>query len=376
MDVVIANMFQEQLMNLDTDIIKCVTGEFGSGEIVEMFQNFFYDHLIIDVSALRSYNDYTIYEVLARGLDPDKIIFLLPEGSKLCTPRFLQHLISYGIYNFTTNAKGVSYLIKKPNSYQDVEKIVLMASKGGKKENNEVEKQEIVEQQDVVESRVEVGQPLEKLDDELVEESIAPPQNMGGVSTEVPKKKSVIIGVRNVTASAGATTLIYMMLKELALVYGSENVLAIEIDKTDFPYFYDKRMISVRQADLQNTLREYSNMSIILVDLNGFRQDGFCTDILYLLEPSTLKLNRLVRRNKIIFHNLSGRKVVLNQSILQSNDVFDFENEAGIKIFYNLPPLDERKRNSVVADLLSRMGLIETNSNGSSAGKIFGLFRR
>ena len=63
MDVVIANMFRDQLMNLDTDIIKCVTGEYGAGEIVEMFQNFFYDRLIIDVTALRSYDDYTIYEI-------------------------------------------------------------------------------------------------------------------------------------------------------------------------------------------------------------------------------------------------------------------------------------------------------------------------
>ena len=97
-------------------------------------------------------------------------------------------------------------------------------------------------------------------------------------------------------------------------------------------------MISIKQDEIQSTLSKCSNMRVILVDLNGFKQDGFCTDVIYLLEPSTLKLNRLVRRNNVIFKNLSGRKVILNQSILQSNHVFDFENEAGIKIFYNLPP--------------------------------------
>ena len=314
--------------------------------------------------------------ILSMRYDPDKIIFLLPEGSKLCTPRFLQHLISYEIYNFTTNVKGVDYLLKKPNTYHEVENIVKMASKGNKKADKKEEK---IEEEEKIEPPQEENQ-LERLDEELVEEPIAPPQKLDEEPVasvkEPPRKKSTIIGVRNVTASAGATTLIYMMLKELRLVYGSENVIAIEIDKTDFQYFYDKRMISVKQVDLQNTLQKYSDMKVILVDLNGFRQDGFCTDILYLLEPSTLKLNRLVQRNKVIFQNLSGRKVILNQSILQNNDVFDFENEAGIKIFYNLPPLDERKRNSVIADLLSRMGLIVMNSDGASSGKIFGLFRR
>ena len=67
---------------------------------------------------------------------------------------------------------------------------------------------------------------------------------------------------------------------------------------------------------------------------------------------------------------------MLNQSILQNNDIFDFEGEAGIKVFYNIPPLDERKRNSVIASLLSRIGLLSNSQESSSSGKIFGLFRR
>ena len=66
----------------------------------------------------------------------------------------------------------------------------------------------------------------------------------------------------------------------------------------------------------------------------------------------------------------------MNQSILQNNDICDFESEAGIKIFYNIPPLDERKRNSVIANFLSKLKLINSNSDDSDSGKIFGLFRR
>lgn len=44
--------------------------------------------MILDVTALKNYKDIKTYEILANGLDPDKIIFLLPEGSELCTPNF------------------------------------------------------------------------------------------------------------------------------------------------------------------------------------------------------------------------------------------------------------------------------------------------
>lgn len=101
----------------------------------------------------------------------------------------------------------------------------------------------------------------------------------------------------------------------------------------------------------------------------------FCTDIIYLVEPSTIKLNSLIRRNKVVFTQLANKKVVLNKSLLLNNDVFDFEHEAGIKVFYNMPPLDERKKNSIVNDFLSKLGILDMpQDNGSN--RIFGLFRR
>ncbi|MBP5678722.1 MAG: hypothetical protein J6X28_02710 [Bacilli bacterium] len=353
MDVVVSNKYRNNLVDLDADIIKSVTGVFEAAEIGEMFKDFFFDRLIIDVTAFKSYDDYNIYQRLVQYLDPDKMILLLPEGSKLCTPNFLSHLISFGIYNFTTNINGINYLLKKSNTLQDVEHIAKMASQ--KKEpprENRFDEEPVSR-----ETRVEAPrtQPATK-----------PPT----------RKNSMIIGVRNVTASAGATTLIYMMRKELAMVYGQDNVVAIEIDKNDFSYFYDKRMFSVKQVDLRSTLEKFSNVKIILVDLNGSSQESFCNDIIYLIEPSTLKLNHLIQRNRAIFKSLVGKKVVLNQSILQNNDVFDFETEAGIRIFYNIPPLDERKRNSIIADFLSKIGLLGSGDGYDSSGKIFGLFRR
>ena len=70
-------------------------------------------------------------------------------------------------------------------------------------------------------------------------------------------------------------------------------------------------------------------------------------------------------------------QVVLNQSMLLNNDVFDFEREAGIRVFFNIPPLDERKRNGIISEFLDKLGLLNGNFHGSGGNnKIFGLFRR
>jgi hypothetical protein len=261
MNVIVSNAHQAELSNLDVDIIKSITGTYNASEIVEMFRNFFYSKMILDVTALKNYNDIKTYELLAQGLDVDKIIFLLPEGSSLCTPNFLSYLISLGIYNFTTNLNGVKYLLKKSNTLKDVEHIRKMAS---------------------IQKSSETG------------------ATVASITTTVDSK-STIIGVKNVTEHAGATTFIYMVKKELALTYGHENVIAFEIDKNDFQLFNDKQMFSIKQNDIGSLLDKNSNINIILVDLNSYPDESFCTDVLYLLEPSTIKLNRLVRRNKNIF---------------------------------------------------------------------------
>lgn len=344
MNVIVANEQENLLANLDLDIIKNITGTFEALEIVEMFKGFFYSKMILDVTAIKNYEDVRTFEVLRSGLDPEKIIFLLPEGSVLCTPNFLAKLISYGIYNFTTNIEGVKYLVKKTNTLKDVESILKMAEE--KEDNNSsTNNTNTSDSFNIVSSSIKV------LD------------------------HCTIIGFKNVTEHAGATTFIYLVRKELALQYGNENVVAVEIDKNDFQLFRDKMMFSIRQAELQGFIKQHDKAKFLLVDLNGCNDDSFCSDVIYLLEPSTIKLNKLVTRNKTIFQKLASKKVVLNNSLLLNHDVTDFEREAGIKVFYNMPPLDERKRNAIVHDFLTKLGLFShDDKNGSN--KIFGLFRR
>lgn len=348
MNVIVANKKQSELANLDIDIIKSINGEYEASELVEMFKSFFYSKMILDVTAIKNYDSLETYSELISGLAPDKIVFLLPEGSKLCTPNFLSHLIDIGIYNFTTDLKGVEYLLKKSNTLSDVEHI--------KKMVNESTNNEVVQNNNSTSSSNNV-------------------ENIVKASAKI-EDGVTIIGFKDVTEHAGATTLIYMLKKELSHVYGNDGVIGIELNKNDFMYFNDKNLFSIKENEVKTTIASNASAKIVLVDLNNAVDDSYCGDVIYLIEPTTIKLNKLIQRNRIIFGKLASKKVILNKSALLNNDVTDFEGEAGIRVFYNMPSLDERKRNEIISDFLVKLGLLNNNSNNSNSGGIFGLFRR
>ena len=401
MNVIVANEQQPKLLNLDCDIIKNITGSYSSSEIVEMFKNFFYSKMILDVTALKNYTELSTYEELTQGLDVEKIIFLLPEGSSLCTSNFLSHLITIGIYNFTTNIDGIKYLLKKSNTLKDVEHIQKLSQQnnnngfinnndnnnnngfnnnvGNNFNNNNFQNNFNTNNNNnnFSNNNMNMNMNMNSNNSYLNEENSS--SFMGNFNNTVqmtvrPNNVATIIGVKNVTENAGATTFIYMLKRELNSVYGKNNVICIEVNKNDFQLFNDEHMISVNQTELPKAINSFSNAQIILLDLNNTSTDTMCSDVLYLLEPSTVKLNKLIRRNKIVFQQLQNKRIILNKSLLTSKDVSDFESEAGIRVYYNMPPLDERKRNGIINDFLVKLGLIGgSNNNGN---KIFGLFRR
>lgn len=354
MNVLVLNQQQNQLQSIEIDIIKSVTGQFEASEIIEMFKDFFYNKMILDVTALKGYDQPLTYKKLAEGLNPDKVIFYLPEGSDLCTSGFLSRLIESGIYNFTTNLDGVKYLVKKSNTYKDVESIVKMANSESQNNNPIVNN---VEQNNNTNKEVKKVEEIQRVPLDLT-------------------NKQIILGFQNVTSNAGSTSLIYMLKKELTATYG-QKVVALEVDKNDFSYFNDKQMISTNTNDLNNVVNKLTNMSIILVDLNNTSAKDVCTSIIYIIEPSTIKLNNLVKKNKAILSFLKGKEVILNKSLLTSKEVGEFESESGLNILYNMPPLNDRKRNGAITDFLIKIRLISDNdSNKNNAGKIFGLFRK
>ena len=332
MNVIISNKHTEALQGLGIDIIKSEQGEFTVEELITKYQNFFYQRMILDVTALKNYKDIKVLQKLSISLDMDKLILLLDdEDNESSSPEFLSQLISIGIYNFTKNIEGIMYLYNHPNTYRDVAQ-------------------------------------YHQIEHEEAETAMQVP--------EYDSAKGVrIIGIKNVTKSAGATTLTYMMKKMLEKNY---KVVAIEVDKSDFAYFRDKDLISATSANIGNIVAKHSNMDIILIDLNNSgAATQSCHDVIYLLEPSIIRINKMMMVEPDILNTLKGKNVILNKSLLSSKDVLDFEYESKLKIFYNLPPLDDREEDiRILNAMLAKLGFKKQDptENDKKKNLLLGLF--
>ena len=135
-----------------------------------------------------------------------------------------------------------------------------------------------------------------------------------------------------------------------------KNVLSVEIGKNDFRLFRDGKMISTTENELENIVND-SNADIILIDLNNSNKLDLCNEVLYLVEPSTIKLNGLMATNKNIFKELKGKKILLNKSLLSSSDVKTLESEAGLEFLANIEPLNDRKNNDSIVKLIGILGI-------------------
>ena len=331
MNVIVSNKNQLLLENLGIDIIKEMNGEFEVDEIIATFQNFFYQRMILDITAIKNYTDIVNLQKMSISLPMDKIILLLDGTDATSNPSYLSGLVSMGIYNFTKNIEGIQYLYNTPNSYRDVAQFHRLDATFGNANMQQNVQPQVVTETVVVQ---------------------APQPEFYGTR---------IIGVKNVTKQSGASSLVYMMKKELSKNY---SVVAIEVDKTDFTYFKDKDMVSTITNEVGMVVNKHKDKNVVLIDINNsIVAEGFCQDVLYLIEPSIIKLEKLMVLNATALQGLKDKKIVLNQSLLSSGDVANFEYEAKIKVFYNLAPLNERdKKLPELNKMLVKLGYAKQQS--------------
>ena len=314
MNVIVSNKQRNLLNSLDIDVIKSINGEFTVDEIIGTFSNFFFNRMFLDITAIREYMNIANIQKLSMSLEMEKVILLL-DNSLMSNNAYLSKLISMGIYNFANNKESLMYLYNHPNTYKDVAHIHQLAG------------------------------PL----------SVQAPSSL---STEQRGTRLVrtakVIGFKNATSGAGATTLIYMLKRRLSV---NDYVVAIEVNKNDFGYFNEADMYSVNQNNLEAAINKFGTANTILVDLNN-TNGGLCDQVIYLMEPSTIKLNKMMLINKDIFSRITGRKLVLNKSLLSDRDVTDFEFESHASVSFNLPPLNERQENKDILDrFIKEIGL-------------------
>lgn len=368
MNVIIANKYKDALSSLDIDVIKRLDGEFDVSTIIDTFANFYFNRMIIDITAIKDYFNITNIQKLSASLDATKIILFLDDDPRL-NNSFLSKIISLSIYNFTSDIAGVNYLMQNPNGYRDVAQYHDLAA-NEERELKDAKSSPFAPNMQTrsADQTVPQSQPFQAFMGPSYNGSMDP--NFNNVSTPSTK----IIGFKDLTEDAGATTLIYMLKKNLK----GRKVLAVEINDNDFNYFGDNELMSVTAGQISNLRGKFTQFDIVLIDLNNsnFDTDGTCTDVIYLLEPSTIKLNTLMRRDRQALEKIKDKKIVLNKSLLTVSDVKEFEYEAKVKMFYNIPPLDERKDSQMVLDsFLEKLG-IYPDTNASSGGGLFGIFKK
>lgn len=352
MNVIISNQLSGIVNSLDIEVIKSIQGEYDVDDIISNFSNFFFNRMVIDVTALKDYDDIVTYQKLSIGLAVDKIILLIPTGSSIAKKSFLSKLISMGYYNFTTNSDGIYYLMEHPNSYKDVAHLHQLNTNDENTSN--VKKNNIFNMNhnnSNSNSNYNNNNNYNYNNNNYNNNYIQYDSNIDNLMLG----ESFVLGIKNITSNAGASTLCYMIHKELE--HRRISSCCIEINKRDFSLFNDDDMVSCNSSNFIHELSNYKKNDVIIVDLNDCEVDC-CNEILYLVEPSIIKMNKLIRADRMVFSRLKNRKIILNKCVLSKSDIKEFQHEIGTELFYVIEPFDDRQRQDCISKLISSLGLV------------------
>ena len=410
MNVIVSNRQKEIIDNANIDAIKDLNGLFNVNDLINKFKNYFFSKMILDATSVVDFASREVLTTLANEIGAERLIILLPSNPEP-PMEFKRLLIELKIYNFTNKIEDVIRFIETPNTYEEAIKLVDSSFSSDVYVDNSIKEDisnesvnDSIDNVDTASDNSSLGDILNRFslkdssnenvsDSDVIKQEESTNDNsfsenmIANTINEFNEKNSVvdnnvdnnlnkntflisddfdmvydsstsqktIIGVKGVTLHAGCTSLIYMLHKMVA-VNLKKSVLSIEIGKNDFRLFRDSKMISVNENNVKDII-DNSNEEIIFVDLNNYDGTDICSDILYLVEPSTIKLNGLMAVNRNIFNELKNKKGLLNKSLLSPNDVNTLENEAGLKFFFCIEPLNDRIFNNTISKLLNLLGI-------------------
>ena len=294
MNIVIENLNSNIINGISIATIKRLSGVYDVGTLFNEISSLTYEKAIIDITAINNYTDINTLKSLISFVKSDKLILVISKDN--VSDEYLKSIIEIGIYNIAYTPEHIVELYSNPNNYEDAAILI----------NKDV-------------------------------------------------KTSKIIGFKNVTRHAGATTLIYILKKHLDKY---RKVLALEIDKLDFNFFYNKEMISIQDNAVDMTIDKYGNQDVILIDLNNSKNAyKYCDEIIYLVEPTMIRINESMMIDPTIFNSLKDKKVILNKCPLNGDEIKEFESESHIKPYYILPMLNERKNSDIINNLIDKLKL-------------------
>ncbi len=337
MNIIVTNKYKELINSANIDVMKELNGEFKISDLANNINSIFYKKLIIDATAISGFPKSDVLKELSQVFDTEKLILFLPPDNP--PPKnFLSFLVSLNIYNFTDNVKGLLELVKKSNNYDSVKDYVVVDKPSVNNQNNELD--------------------------------------LNFSSSLADATGRIILGIKNVTKDSGSTSLCYMLTKSLNEVH-KKPTFALEVNKNNFMYYNYNNLYSIESTRLKDFFSSLSNFDILILDLDDDNNinSEICNDIIYLVDPSLYKINELLMGDRMAFSRLKGKKVILYNSLLSDSDIRTFAREAGISIYFALPPLNDRVLNPILNELLAKLGLIEEVSGKNSKRGLFDFFK-
>lgn len=300
MYIIIKNENSRIINNLTVNVSKTLVGDFTREDLDRELNLINYDKAIVDVTSIRNYyDDNYLYKFLEFFRSPSDVILLLNDGFVANSKHFLSKLISKGYYNFATTDSAVNRLLERNNTIDDVKEYM---------DGNDFLKT------DSIVSGIDKNKKFET--------------------------DKLIIGIENGFPHSGATTLMYMLVKEIGK---SKKVKGIEMINNDSLFFRDDRIISCEsRIQFETIVKTLNDIDVYIVDLNGSDVREICNKVIYLIEPGTTKINKVVKGDREIYEMLKNSNVVLNRSNIKDEEMKTFEYETKFKVVGNVPNLNER----------------------------------
>ena len=119
MNIIVTNKYRDLIYSTNIEILKELNGEYKVSQIANSFNSIFYKKIIIDATAIQDFPKESVLKELSKSFDMDKLILFLPPDNPP-PKKFLSFLVSLNIYNFTDNARGLSELVQRSNTIDNV----------------------------------------------------------------------------------------------------------------------------------------------------------------------------------------------------------------------------------------------------------------
>lgn len=346
MNVVTSNENKAIIDRLEIDIIKRIDGQFDINELLSKFVNLYFNKMIIDITSIKDYENPQVIATLAQSVDPSRVIVLLNNNPVVNSNDYLANLINNGFYNFTRNFEGINFLYNNPNTFENVQHLLTNNVQSAPSNNNGVNAGPVNNGMNNNQQGFNAQEQMQNENQEV---------SQGGAPRIFSNR--MIIGLQNVTNHAGASTLVRMMVRQL----NSHGIKAygIEMFRQDLMYYRDPHLVAcMNRNDIERELRKMEDANAVIFDLNDFGEaDKYCDKVMYLIEPSFIRLTKALKKNANTLVELRDANVVLNMSFVNNQELPDFEYETKLTIFDNIPPLNDRNENSIeINNFLRKLG--------------------